>query len=249
MPTHDRPRLFYGWVILAGAFCSFATAAGLMHAYTVFFVAFLDEFGWSRAETSVAYAVSQLLSGASAPFVGMLSDRLGPRTLVLLGGSVLAGGLAASAFVSSFRQLIVVYGVVMTSGRTGLGWSSLSRYSRAGSYAIAAWRSPWSSPPMAWGVRSPRHSPNSSSPLWAGGGPILSSPSGWPCSSARWHGSFVRVPPPRWGSHPMVVPPLPRACPGPHGSPAAPRSGTGGWRRQSARPISGYSLWSTCARA
>ena len=121
MPPHDRPRLFYGWVILAASFGSFATAAGLMHAYTVFFVAFLDEFGWSRAETSVAYAVSQLLSGASAPFVGMLSDRLGPRTLVLLGGSILAVGLVASAYVVSFGQLIVVYGVVMTLGAHGLG--------------------------------------------------------------------------------------------------------------------------------
>ena len=121
MPPHDRPRLFYGWVILAASFGSFATAAGLMHAYTVFFVAFLDEFGWSRAETSVAYAVSQLLSGASAPFVGMLSDRLGPRTLVLLGGSILAVGLVASACVVSFGQLIVVYGVVMTLGAHGLG--------------------------------------------------------------------------------------------------------------------------------
>jgi MFS family permease len=51
----------------------------------------------------------------------MLSDRLHPRTLVLLGGSVLAGGLAASAFVTSLGHLIVVYGVVMTLGAHGLG--------------------------------------------------------------------------------------------------------------------------------
>jgi MFS family permease len=121
VPTHDRPRLFYGWIILGGAFLSFTTAAGLMHSYTVFFVAFLGEFGWSRAETSVAYAVAQFVSGVSAPFVGMLSDRLGPRVIVLVGGSILAGGLAASAGVSSLGHLIVLYGVVMTIGANCLG--------------------------------------------------------------------------------------------------------------------------------
>jgi len=99
------PRLFSGWIVLAGAFLSFATAAGLMHSYAVFFVAFLGEFGWSRAETSVAYAVSQLISGVSAPLVGVLVDRLGPRILVLVGGSVLAVGLAANSYVSSLWQL------------------------------------------------------------------------------------------------------------------------------------------------
>jgi MFS family permease len=92
-----------------------------MHSYAVFFVAFLEEFGWSRAETSVAYAVSQLISGVSAPIIGALVDRLGPRILVLCGGSLLAGGLAASAYVSSLWQLTFLYGFVMTVGANCLG--------------------------------------------------------------------------------------------------------------------------------
>ena len=36
-----------------------------MHAYAVFFLAFLEEFGWSRAETSVAYAVASVLAAGT----------------------------------------------------------------------------------------------------------------------------------------------------------------------------------------
>ena len=37
-----------------------------MHSYPVFFVAFLAAFGWGRAEASLAYSASQLLTGASS---------------------------------------------------------------------------------------------------------------------------------------------------------------------------------------
>jgi MFS transporter, OFA family, oxalate/formate antiporter len=114
-------RAAAGWGIVAAGFLTFAVSAGLMHSYPVFFVAFLAEFGWSRARASVAYSVSQLLTGASSPVVGVFVDRVGPRRLVLLGGIVLALGLALSAWVSALWHLIVLYGVVMTVGANCLG--------------------------------------------------------------------------------------------------------------------------------
>jgi MFS family permease len=107
--------------LVAAAFLTFAVSAGLMHSYPVFFVAFLAEFGWSRAQTSLAYSISQLLTGVSSPAVGLLVDRVGPRRLVLLGGVLLTAGLALSARVSALWQLIAVYGVVMTLGANCLG--------------------------------------------------------------------------------------------------------------------------------
>src|SRR5262249_8948293 len=100
---------------------TFAVSAGLMHSYPVFFVAFLAQFGWTRAETSVAYSVSQLLTGAVSPAIGVMVDRLGPRRLVLLGGVLLPGGLARRGEVSSLWHLVALYGVVMTVGANCLG--------------------------------------------------------------------------------------------------------------------------------
>jgi MFS family permease len=107
--------------LLGGAFVTFAISAALMHSYSVFLVAFLEEFRWSRAETSLAFSISALVSGASAPFVGALVDRLGPRRLVLLGGTVLTLGLLGSGYVHALWQIVALYGFLMTLGANCLG--------------------------------------------------------------------------------------------------------------------------------
>src|SRR5581483_12418927 len=117
-PTRDSGP---AWLLLGGAFSAFTIGAALMHSYTVYLVAFIEEFGWSRGETSIGYSVSQVVAGASSPFVGALVDRLGPRRLLLLGGALLVAGLVGSAFVTALWQIILLYGIVMTIGANCLG--------------------------------------------------------------------------------------------------------------------------------
>jgi len=107
--------------MLSGAFAAFTVSAWIMHSYAVFLVAFIDEFRWSRAETSIAYSVSQLVAGGSSPLVGALVDRLGPRRLLVLGGSLLFAGLAGSALISALWQNVLLYGIIMTIGANCLG--------------------------------------------------------------------------------------------------------------------------------
>jgi MFS family permease len=116
-----RPASRGAWLMLGGAFAAFTVSAGIMHSYAVFLVAFLEEFRWSRAETSIAYSVSQLVAGGSSPLVGALVDRLGPRRLLVLGGSLLFVGLLGSALISALWQIILLYGIVMTIGANCLG--------------------------------------------------------------------------------------------------------------------------------
>ena len=104
------------WFILAGGFLAFTISAGLMHAYSVFLLAFIAEFRWTRAESSIAYSVGQVVGGVSSPLVGGMVDRLGARRLVLMGGCLLALGLLGSAFATSLWQVVLLYGVVMTLG-------------------------------------------------------------------------------------------------------------------------------------
>ena len=104
------------WFILAGGFLAFTISAGLMHAYSVFLLAFIAEFRWTRAESSIAYSVGQVVGGVSSPLVGGMVDRLGARRMVLLGGCLLALGLLGSAFATSLWQVVLLYGVVMTLG-------------------------------------------------------------------------------------------------------------------------------------
>ncbi len=110
-----------GTLLLAAAFITFAVGAACMHSYTVFLVAFIEAFGWSRAESSLAYSISQVISGITSPLVGWMVDRLGPTLMVLIGGALLAAGLLASAYVHALWQVILLYGVVMTLGANCLG--------------------------------------------------------------------------------------------------------------------------------
>jgi MFS transporter, OFA family, oxalate/formate antiporter len=107
--------------MLGGAFAAFTVSAGIMHSYAVFLLAFIEEFRWSRAETSIAYSVSQLVAGGSSPLVGALVDRLGPRRLLVLGGVLLFAGLVGSALISALWQDVLFYGIVMTIGANCLG--------------------------------------------------------------------------------------------------------------------------------
>src|SRR5437016_10285242 len=116
-----RPASRGSWLMLGGAFAAFTVSAGIMHSYAVFLVAFIEEFRWSRAETSIAYSVSQLVAGGSSPLVGALVDRLGPRRLLLLGGSLLVAGLIGSALISALWQNVLLYGIIMTIGANCLG--------------------------------------------------------------------------------------------------------------------------------
>jgi MFS transporter, OFA family, oxalate/formate antiporter len=116
-----QPAARGAWLILGGAFAAFTVSAGIMHSYAVFLVAFIEEFRWSRAETSIAYSVSQLVAGGSSPFVGAMVDRLGPRRLLVLGGSLLVLGLLGSAFITAIWQIVLLYGIVMTIGANCLG--------------------------------------------------------------------------------------------------------------------------------
>jgi MFS family permease len=122
-PTLPTARLTTSrtWLLLGAAFVTFSVGAGFMHSYTVFLVAFIEAFGWSRADASVAYSVSQIVSGLTSPAVGMLVDRLGPRRLILGGGCLLTIGLLASAYATSLWHMWIVYGVVMTLGANCLG--------------------------------------------------------------------------------------------------------------------------------
>src|ERR1700710_951579 len=109
------------WLLLAAAFGTFSVGAGFMHAYTVFLVTFIEVFGWTRAQVSLAYSVSQIVSGASSPLVGWLVDRLGPPRLILMGGALLTLGLLASSRATELWHIVVLYGVVMTLGANCLG--------------------------------------------------------------------------------------------------------------------------------
>lgn len=94
--------------------------------YSVFLVALLDEFHWSRAAAAGVQSVSFMVYTCSAPLVGTLLDRFGPRRVILPGIALLCAGLFLSSAVRSLVQFYLVYGVLVAFGVT---FVSISAYS------------------------------------------------------------------------------------------------------------------------
>ena len=109
----------YGLVALG--FIHIGVGRGLHGTFGVFFVALLDAFGWSRAVTAGALSLSIMVEGIFHPVVGTLTDKLGGRRTLLLGGLVLAVGLACSATISSVWTLYFWVGIVSAAGISLIG--------------------------------------------------------------------------------------------------------------------------------
>jgi MFS family permease len=76
---------FFGWWVMLASFIGmvFGTAAVLVFSLAVFIQPLQQEFGWTRAQISVAAALIVWVSVLTQPIQGVLIDRYGVRRVVL----------------------------------------------------------------------------------------------------------------------------------------------------------------------
>jgi MFS family permease len=71
--------------VLALCFVLSMIGRGLGETFTVFLKPISANFGWDRAQVVSVYSLTWLVSGLTAPLVGRLLDRSGPRLVYSLG--------------------------------------------------------------------------------------------------------------------------------------------------------------------
>lgn len=94
---------------------------GIGDTYTVFLLPLEGEFDWNRSEISSVYSVYLLSTGLSAPFVGMLFDRWGPRTVYSCGLACLGTAYALAGSLTQLWQFHVCVGIAGGIGVAALG--------------------------------------------------------------------------------------------------------------------------------
>ena len=120
-PVPGPPRIHRAWVVAAVAFVALIGAAGFRATPGVLIVPLQEEFGWSRAQISLAVTVNLLLFGLTAPFAAALMDRYGMRRVVTCALVLVAAGSAMTIVMTARWQLILGWGVLV-----GLGTGSMA---------------------------------------------------------------------------------------------------------------------------
>ncbi len=88
-------------------------------AFGVFLPVLAEAFGWSRGAISTALSINLVLGGLAGFGVGALSDRFGPRVLLVPTVALAGTGFALVSTVGALWQLYLFVGVL-----SGLGMSS-----------------------------------------------------------------------------------------------------------------------------
>ena len=89
MPPSRAP--LFTPVLLAGSLVVLVGFA-IRAAFGVFQIPIAEEFGWPRAEFSLAIAIQNLAWGFGQPIFGALAEKLGDRRAIILGAITAVGG-------------------------------------------------------------------------------------------------------------------------------------------------------------
>ena len=116
-----RKEMFPGWVmVIAGGIMVFWGSGVRTYSFGNFVKVLIDDFGWSRAQVSLAYSFGRLEGGLEGPFGGIATDRWGPRAVNLAGFILFGGGLCAMYYVNSLWMFYVVWIITSTGGNLGM---------------------------------------------------------------------------------------------------------------------------------
>jgi len=125
-----KPKFFYGYIVVAAAFCIMVMAGGIWVIFGVFFEPMLTEFGWTRATLSGAASLRVFLTTLFGIAVGRLTDKFGPRPVATVCGLFLGLGFFLMSRISTIWQLYLVFGVITGVGMCGLWVPMISTVSR-----------------------------------------------------------------------------------------------------------------------
>ena len=115
-----RPKIFYGWWLVGIAAITLTVViTPIFQGLGTFFVALERAFGWSRASLSVPFSLARAEGALLGPIEGYLTDRLGPRFMILFGFFILGAGLIAFSFIQTLIGYYITFLVMFAGASLG----------------------------------------------------------------------------------------------------------------------------------
>lgn len=108
---NKSPRIYYGWVIVGLGFVTLAFQIISRFSFGIFQKPLIEEFGWSRGLLGGAFSLSLLVYAVTAPYVGSLLERKGPRAIMPWGCVVVGLSFMGGYFISSIWHVYILIGL------------------------------------------------------------------------------------------------------------------------------------------
>lgn len=105
-------------VLVAGCLIILVSFA-IRASFGVFQIPVAEDFGWPRAEFSMAIAIQNLAWGIGQPIFGAIAEKIGDRKAVVIGALMYAAGLVLSGFATTplamqSLEILVGFGIAGT---------------------------------------------------------------------------------------------------------------------------------------
>lgn len=111
-PWTNALRGHYRWIIVAAGGLLGCLAIGSLFSLPVLLRPIAQDTGWSTTGISGAMTLAFVALAIGSITWGSLSDRVGPRLVVLAGSLLLAGGLALASVATSLLAFQLLFGAV-----------------------------------------------------------------------------------------------------------------------------------------
>lgn len=114
--THITIRISRGWLTTYAA-AGIGLVIGILYVWSVVKAGIPDSWGWSNADKALPYSVMAIAFSFAMIPGGFLQDRMGPRRIIALGGTLTGLGCIISGLGgSSLTMYVIGFGLV-----TGIG--------------------------------------------------------------------------------------------------------------------------------
>jgi MFS family permease len=109
--TRRRPKIFRGWLVVAGAFAVCFFGFGSAYTFSAFVDALQQSFSASRGSVSLVFSLAGFLYFSLGIVSGPLADRFGSRRLAAAGMLLTGAGFAIAGAAHSLFGVYLAYGL------------------------------------------------------------------------------------------------------------------------------------------